>query len=62
MTPAEVVTKVLGVRPLARMLNVSPSTVGKWKEREGGIPSQYHKKIIELSEGEITADDLVFGR
>jgi hypothetical protein len=60
--PAEVVTQELGVRPLARQLGIAPSTVGKWKERTGGIPSVYHKRIIELAEGRITADDLVFGR
>ena len=62
MTPADVVTSVLGVRPLARMLEIAPSTVGKWKERGGDIPSRYHKQIIELGNGQITANDLVFGR
>lgn len=62
-TPAEIVTDVLGVRPLARQLEVSPSTVVKWKvRREGRIPSVYHRKILELAGGALTANDLVYGR
>ena len=61
-TPAEVVIEHLGVRPLARSLNIVPTTVIKWRERGGEIPSRYHKRIIELSEGEITPNDLVYGR
>ena len=62
-SPATVVTDEMGVRPLARQLGISPSTVVKWKVRcEGRIPSVYHRQIIELSEGKLTADDLVFGR
>ena len=62
MTPAEVVTHVLGVRQLARDLDVSPSTVIRWKDRGGNIPSKYHQKIIELSNGELDAEALVYGR
>jgi hypothetical protein len=61
-SPAEVVIKNLGVRPLARTLNISPSTILRWRERNGNIPSRYHKRIIELSKGKITPNDLVFGR
>ena len=61
-TPAEVVISVLGVRPLARSLGIVPSAIIKWRERSGIIPSRYHKKIIELSQGEITPNDLVLGR
>ena len=61
-TPAEVVIAVLGVRPLARSLGVVPATVINWRERGGTVPSKYHVRLIELSEGEITAGDLVYGR
>jgi hypothetical protein len=61
-TPAEVVTEVLGVRPLARSLGIVPSAVLRWRERGGEIPSRYHKQIIELSDGKITPNDLVYGR
>lgn len=63
MTPADVVTEVLGVRPLARELGLSPSTVAKWKKRyQGRIPSEHHLRILELADGKISADDLVYGR
>lgn len=61
-TPAEVVIEELGVRPLARSLGIVPSTILRWREREGRIPSQYHRQIIELSEGKLSADDMVYGR
>ena len=61
-TPAEVVIEVMGVRPLARSLGVVPATVINWRERGGNVPSKYHVRLIELSEGEITAGDLVYGR
>ena len=61
-TPAEVVISILGVRPLARSLGIVPSAIIKWRERGGIIPSPYHRKIIELVEGQITPDDLVLGR
>lgn len=61
-TPAEVVIKELGIRPLARSLSISPSTVLRWRERSGLIPSHYHRAIINLAQGRIGADDLVYGR
>ena len=62
MTPAETVTHVLGVRPLARMLGLSPSAVMRWKERDGQVPNKHHRKIIDLAEGQITPHDLIYGR
>jgi hypothetical protein len=61
-SPAEVVIEHLGVRPLARSLDISPSTILRWRERGGEIPSRYYMRIIELSENKISADDLVYGR
>jgi hypothetical protein len=60
-TPAEVVIEYLGVRPLARNLSIAPSTILKWRERGGNIPSRYHQKIIELSKHHLNADNLVWG-
>ena len=60
-TPADVVTKVLGVRGLARSLELHPSTVMRWKN-SGRIPSEYHVNILLLSNGKLTSDDLVYGR
>ena len=61
-TPAEVVIAELGVRPLARSLGIAPSTVLKWRERTGEIPSRYFQRLISLSGGIISAEDLVYGR
>lgn len=63
MTPAEVVISELGVRPLARGLKIkAPSTVVRWRERGGNVPSKYHKDIIILAGGRISPKDLVYGR
>ena len=60
-TPVKLVTAKFGIRPLARILDIEPSTILRWRE-SGIVPAQHHVKLIELSEGELTADDLVFGR
>jgi len=62
MTPADVVMAELGVRGLARILDVAPSTICRWRRGQGNVPSGYHKKILEIADGKITADDLVYGR
>lgn len=64
MTPAEVVIKELGIRKLARDLGLkSPSAVSHWRNRGGGlVPSRYHPRIIELADGRISAEDLIYGR
>ena len=61
MTPAEVVIKHLGVRPLARELGLHPSAVSHW-QRSGTVPAKYHQQIIELSDGKVDPIDLVYGR
>ena len=60
-TPTELVIELFGVRPLARMLDIVPQTVLRWKET-GRVPSQHHVKLIQMSGGELSAEDLVFGR
>ena len=62
MTPADVVILELGVRPLARNLGCSPSCITRWRTRGGSVPSRWYEKIMELSEGRVTAEDLVSGR
>jgi len=60
-TPAEVVIGEFGIRPLARQLNIEPSTILRWRE-SGIVPAKHHVKLIQISGDEITAEDLVFGR
>lgn len=62
VTPAEAVINELGVRGLARSLEIAPSTVIRWRDRGGKVPSKYHIRIIDLSLGKITTNDLVYGR
>jgi len=62
-SPADVVIEELGVRPLARALKIHPSAPIKWRKRHNGsVPHYHHKRIIELAEGRITTNDLVYGR
>ena len=61
-TPADTVIDVLGVRGLARSLQIAPSTVIRWRDRGGTVPSKYHIRIIDLAQGKISTDDLVYGR
>lgn len=64
LNPAEVVTSELGIRPLARLLEVDPTIISRWKRR-GLVPSEYHQRLIRVAAQEgvtLTANDLVFGR
>lgn len=62
LTPAQVVAKELGIRPLARRLELSPSTVKRWQSRDGLVPSRYHIAILMAAKGKVTSDELVHGR
>lgn len=66
LTPAEVVIREFGIRPLARDLDVDPTTIVRWRNNAGGlIPSGYHKPLLALAVAErktLSADDLVHGR
>lgn len=59
--PAEVVIELLGVRPLARLLDLNPSTVTRWREK-GTVPQQYWDEIIQITEGRVTLEELHKGR
>lgn len=61
-TPYEVVTEELGVRPLARALQVHKSTVCRWRHAKQGIPKLYFNRIMRLADGRISLEDLVYGR
>jgi hypothetical protein len=47
-SPAAHVVALFGVRPLARDLAVSPSTVMRWLD-VGLIPSKHHRRLLNLA-------------
>ena len=66
LTPAEVVIAEFGIRPLARDLDVDPTTIVRWRRNDGGlIPSSYHKPLLALAVSgrkTLSTDDLINGR
>lgn len=66
LTPAEVVIEIFGIRPLARELEVDPTTIVRWRRGPGGlIPSQYHKPLLLLAQRDrqkLTPEHLVNGK
>ena len=60
-TPVEIVIQLFGIRPMARDLGIVPSTVLRWR-KTGLVPAEHHKALVEMSGGQLTAEDLVFGR
>jgi len=64
-TPAEVVIDLLGIRPLARELGIDPTTVVRWRQRDGLVPSAWHKPLLTLAPKlgvTLTETDLIHGR
>jgi len=61
--PATVVSGLLGVRAIARALDLSPGAVSKWKE-SGLVPSKHHEDILALANSrkvKLTPEMLVYG-
>lgn len=67
LTPSKLVILLFGgVRPLARLLNKTQSSVSKWQNSDAGdVPGKCHRQILELAKKrgvELTPEDLVYGR
>jgi len=67
LTPSKLVILLFGgVRPLARLLNKTQSSVSKWqKSDDGDVPGKCHRQILDLAKKrgvDLSAEDLVFGR
>lgn len=61
--PADVVIDLFGVRPLARVLDVTPGAVAHWRD-SGLVPSKYHERLMTLAKQrkvKLTTDMLVYG-
>jgi len=54
----KLVEKVGSMTELSKILNCSLSYVSRWASGERKIPIKYIKKLVQLSEGEITREDL----
>ncbi len=74
LPPADlVISKFGGVRPLARLLGKSPSTISLWRTRhqgkipnrsENGDPRGTHVRLLEIAKRErvaLSADELING-
>ena len=65
-TPAEVVIAEFGIRPLARELEIDPTTVIRWRSSKRGlVPSAYHTALLALAPKlgvQLTEGDLIHGR
>lgn len=63
--PGVLVVQVFGgVRKLARLLEIDPSTVSRW-QTTGRVPSGMQRDVLQLAwqEGlDLTAHDIVWGR
>jgi len=54
----KIIKKVGSLTKTARVLGISNSYLCHLKEPERNIPIKYVKKLIELSDGEVTKEDL----
>lgn len=65
LTPAEVVIADFGIRPLARDLDIDPTTVVRWRNRARGlVPSNYHVDLLKLAKRRgkpLTESELIRG-
>lgn len=62
-TPAKIVRKLFGTRPLARLLGLTPDALLKW-DRNGRVPSKHHERLLELAREKrlrLTAEMLISG-
>ena len=66
ITPAEIVIEMFGgIRPLAKQMNLAPSTVLRWLQRGGVIPLRHWPAIQELAKKKkmkLTLEDLAAGK
>lgn len=69
LSPAEVaISEFGGVRPLARLLDMTPGAIVAWKpgrRSDGRIPAKHLPVLLELAAKrgrQLTTDELVFGR
>lgn len=50
--------KLGGDTELAKLCEVHPSQVSRWKRRKGGvIPSWHHQNILDRAAGKVAAED-----
>lgn len=69
LNPAEVVVRAFGgVRPLARLLDLSPAAVTHWRKAKRGagrVPAKQQVALLALAKARgirLTPDDLIVGR
>lgn len=66
LTPAEVVIHEFGIRPLAREIDVDPTTIVRWRSNDDGlVPAQYHVTLLDLAKRQqkrLAPEELIYGR
>lgn len=66
LTPAEVVIREFGIRPLARDIGVDPTTIVRWRNSDDGlVPAQYHVTLLDLAKRQqkrLAPEELIYGR
>lgn len=58
MTAAQIIDALGGAPAVSKALKLPVTTVANWRSRKS-IPARYHHSLIAISNGKITADDLV---
>lgn len=58
MTAADIIDALGGPTVVSAALNLPTTTVGNWKGRNS-IPARYHAAVLKLSNGKVTADQIV---
>jgi len=58
MTAAQIIDTLGGAVFVSKALHLTSTTVGNWRARNS-IPARYHHAVLSISEGKITADEIV---
>ena len=58
MNAADIIDRLGGPAAIKRATGVPATTISNWRTRNS-IPARYHKQLLDLSAGALTADEIV---